>query len=436
MLFTNIDLLDEQFQCRRDQFVGVRGDRIAYIGDVRPEGDWGDVCDGRHSLLMSGMVNAHSHAPMVLLRGYGENLPLDRWLNEKVFPFEAHLDDPAVYAATTLACAEMLRFGTTSFSDMYFFCQTMARAVLESGMKCNLSRGLTVFDDTPYRKTAAYRDNCDLLKNYHGAGDGRLLVDLCIHGEYTTRPETVVGVAEHAGQAGVRVHVHLSETRKEHEECRARHGMTPTAYFESLGLFEQPTLAAHCVWLDDADFDILARRGVTVACNPVSNMKLASGFARAPLMLEKGINVALGTDGCASNNNLNLMQDLYLFALLYKGVSGDPTVITPAQALAAATVNGFRAQGRSDCGVIRVGAKADLIVLNTDVPHMHPMTDPVCNLVYAAQGADVQLTMVDGRVLYQNGEYKTIDVERAIYETERAAQGIVSRLAKQGGKES
>lgn len=428
MLFTHIDLIDEQFRCQKDQFVGIRDDRIAYIGPTQPEGDWGEIYDGRYGLMMSGMVNAHSHAPMVLLRGYGENLPLDRWLNERIFPFEDKLTDEAIYAATTLACAEMLRFGITSFSDMYFFCQTMSRAILESGIKCNLSRGLTVFDGTPYRELAAYKDNCDLLANYHNAGDGRLKIDLCIHGEYTTNPEAVAGVAAHAKESGSRIHIHLSETKKEHEECRARRGMTPAAYFASLGLFDQPTTAAHCVWLDDADFDILARHGVTVACNPVSNMKLASGFANVPHMLECGINVALGTDGCASNNNLNMMQDLYLFALLYKGVSGDPTVVTPAQALAAATVNGYRAQGRDDCGVLKVGNKADLIVLNTDVPYMHPATDPVGNLVYAAQGADVKLTMVDGKVLYQDGEYRTIDVERAMFEVDRATQHIIAQL--------
>ena len=220
----------------------------------------------------------------------------------------------------------------------------------------------------------------------------------------------------------------LSETKKEHEECKARHGMTPAAYFEKLGLFDQPTTAAHCVWIEGEDFDILKRNGVTVACNPVSNMKLASGFAPVPQMLDAKINVALGTDGCASNNNLNIMQDLYLFALLYKGVTGDPTVITPAQALSAATVNGFRAQGRMDCGSIAVGNKADLIVLDTDVPSMYPDIDTACNVVYAAQGSDVKLTMVDGKILYKDGEYTTIDIERAQFDTQKHTKRILEQL--------
>ena len=274
----------------------------------------------------------------------------------------------------------------------------------------------------------AYRDNVDLLKNYHNAGNGRLKIDLCIHGEYTTTPKVVEAVARHAKEAGARVHVHLSETQKEHEECKARHGMTPAAYFESLGLLDQPTLAAHCVWVEDADLDIFKRKDVTVACNPVSNMKLASGFAPVPKMLECGIRIALGTDGCASNNNLNLMQDLYLFGLLYKGVTHDPTVVTPQQALAAATLHGFQAQGREDSGKIAVGQKADLIVLDTDVPWMYPATDVPCNLVFAAQGCDVKLTMVDGEVLYQDGEYRTIDIERAQAETQKYTDAIIKQV--------
>lgn len=430
MLFEHIDLLDEHLDVQKDQFVGVRGNTIAYIGPDRPEGVWGDVYDGRHGLLMPGFVNSHSHAPMLLLRGYAENLPLDRWLNERVFPFEDKITPSAAYAATLLACAEMLRFGTVSFSDMYFYCQDMARAVLESGVKCNLSRGLTVFDGSAYEDTAAYRDNCDLIKNYHGAGDGRLLIDLCIHGEYTSTPKVVKALADHAKQTNSRVHIHLSETKKEHDECKARHGMTPAAYFASLGLFDQPTTAAHCVWIEAEDFDILKKYGVSVAANPVSNMKLASGFAPVPKMLDCGLNVTLGTDGCASNNNLNMMQDLYLFGLLYKGVTNDPTVVTPKQALAAATVNGFHGQGREDCGAVKVGGKADLIVLNTDVPWMYPSTDPVCNVVFAAQGADVQLTMVDGKVLYRNGCYTTIDIERVQYETQKETSRILGALAQ------
>ena len=428
MLFRNIDLLDEQFQLKRGQYVGVKDGVIAYIGETAPQEDYGEVYDGRHRLLLPGFYNVHSHAPMTLLRGYAENLPLQRWLNERVFPFEDKLSDESAYYGTQLAIAEMLASGTVSFSDMYFFLDGMTKAILESGIKCSLSRGLTVFDDSDYEQTAAYRDNLRLLDEWNGMNGGRLLADLCIHGEYTSTPKVVEAVAAQAKARGARMHIHLSETQAEHEECKQRHGMTPAAYMQARGVFDVPTTAAHCVWLEGEDFDILKAHGVTVACCPASNLKLASGYANVPRMLDMGINVALGTDGAASNNNLNILQDLYLFAVVYKGYYHDSTLITPAQALYAATRAGALSQGREDSGRLAVGCKADLCVIDTDTPQFTPMTDAACNVVYAAQGADVRLTMVDGEVLYRDGEFKTIDIEKAKAEAQRHTDAILRSL--------
>ena len=282
MLFCNIDLLDENFALKRGQYVGVKDGKIAYIGDTEPQEDYGERYDGRHRLLMSGFYNVHSHAPMTLLRGYAENLPLQRWLGEKVFPFEDKIDDEAAYYGTQLSIAEMLASGTVSFSDMYFFFDGMMPAIRESGIKCNLSRGLTVFDDSDYESLAAYKDNLRLLNEWNGELGGRLIGDLCIHGEYTSTPKVVEAVAAHAKDAGARIHIHLSETQTEHEECKQRHGLTPAAYMEAHGIFDSPTTAAHCVWLEDEDFDILKKHNVSVACCPASNLKLASGYANIP----------------------------------------------------------------------------------------------------------------------------------------------------------
>ncbi len=431
MLFSDITLIDEDFAAREHQWIGTIDGRIAYVGSTAPEDParFGEAYDGRERVLIPGMYNAHSHAPMTLLRGYAENLPLQTWLFEQIFPFEAKMTPEDCYWATKLACAEMLRYGTVSFSDMYYHVEECVRAVREAGMKCNLSDTLIAPDEKPYEEYPLAKANRDAISGLQGADDGRVMVDFNVHAEYTTNPVSVRTLAEAAKEAGVRMQVHVSETRSEHEECKERHnGMTPVQYFDSLGLFDVPTTAAHCTWIEGEDFDILAERGVTVATNPVSNMKLASGFAPVPRMLERGINVALGTDGCASNNNLDMFQDLYVLALICKGAAGDPTLVSPAQALRIATRNGALSQGRDDCGLVREGMRADLVVLDASGPSWHPAGDAASHVVYAGHGADVVLTMVDGQVLYRDGSWPTLDVEEAKARVEAAKARIVSEL--------
>jgi 5-methylthioadenosine/S-adenosylhomocysteine deaminase len=236
-------------------------------------------------------------------------------------------------------------------------------------------------------------------------------------------------VGDLAVETGVQVHTHISETKLEHEECKERRGgLTPVAYFDSLGLLRVPVTAAHCVWTEPDDWEIMAARGVTAAANPASNMKLASGFAPVSQMMAAGVNVGLGTDGMASNNNHNLFKDLYLLGAIYKGASGDPTVVTPAQALATVTVNGARSQGRDEGGKVAEGSPADLAVLDVDTPWMKPVHEQINNLIFAAQGSDVVLTMVDGTVVYRDGVWPTIDVEKAKFATQQATDAILASL--------
>ncbi|MCI9161012.1 MAG: amidohydrolase [Anaerotruncus sp.] len=433
MLFAGIGLLDEWGQYRENQFLGVRGKKIEYIGAEPPEEDYGERYDGQGKLLMPGLVNAHSHAAMTLLRGYAENLALDDWLNTRVFPFEALLTPEDIYNGSMLAIAELLRFGVTSVTDMYFGEDAVCRAALESGIKINFSSSITCFDESDLKNLPAYRETLPLIREFHNADDGRIRIDLAIHAEYTSTPKTVAQMADWARETGLRMHLHLSETRSEHEACKARHnGKTPAQYFDSLGVFDAPATAAHCVWAEDRDIEIFKARGVTVACNPVSNLKLASGFCPVPRLLGAGINVALGTDGAASNNSLNLLEEARLFATLYKAASGDPTAVSPAQAVYAATRAGAHSQGREDCGILREGARADLAVFDLrGRPYYHPCHDMAGNLIYAGQGADVCLTMVDGKILYRDGAYTTIDLEKAIRETEQSAYRIAGALRKE-----
>ncbi|MEI6579664.1 MAG: amidohydrolase [Eubacteriales bacterium] len=428
MLFSKIDLFDENLIHRENQYVGISDGIIDYIGSEKPQKSYGEDYSGSGRLLMPGLYNSHTHSPMTLLRGYAENLSLHDWLHEMVFPFEAKLNGNDIHNGCMLAIAEMLRFGTVSFTDMYYMGDEIARAVLESGIKCNFSYGVTCFDESDYYSLRNYMESQRLIKSIHNAENGRFKVDLSIHGEYTSTPRVVASLAEHAVSEGVNIHIHLSETEDEHEACKARNGKTPARYFYDLGIFNSPTTAAHCVWLEDDDFDILRENGVTVAACPVSNMKLAGGFSRVDKMLRGGMKVAIGTDSASSNNNLNLFKDMHAFSVLYKCTSGNPAAVTPKQSIAAATSVGAMAQGRADSGVLKVGAKADLIVLNTNLPHMHPVHDMLNNVVFAAQGSDVCLTMVDGKVLYKDGEYLTLDIEKVIYNAEKSTQDILELL--------
>ncbi|MBQ2747281.1 MAG: amidohydrolase [Firmicutes bacterium] len=429
MLFKNISILDENLTLRENMYVGIKGERIDYIGTELPiDADlYGVTYDGKGKLLMSAFYNTHAHSPMTLMRGYGEGLSLSDWLNTKIFPFEDHHDSHSIYWGTMLAMAESLATGIVSSSDMYSFCDDEARAVLDSHAKMNISRGVVHFGGDVYT-SERYTESVDLIKAFPHADQGRVIAEASMHAEYTSNPEMVEAIAKLAKDTGSQMHVHLSETKSEHEACKEKYGKTPAKYFLDLGLFDVPTTAAHCVWLEDEDFDILASKGVTVATNPVSNMKLASGIANVPEMMKRGINVGLGTDSVSSNNSLNFFEEMKILSLAGKVRSLDPTVLTPDEVLKIATINGAKAQGRPDCGALKLGNKADLIVVNVDAPHMCPIHDIKANLVFSATASDVVLTMVDGEVVYKDGDFLTIDIEKTKAENIKAVNRILGEL--------
>ena len=429
MLFKNIGLIDENFEYRENMYVGTNCHRIVYIDNKPPEDEevFFETYDGRGKLLMPGFYNAHGHSPMSLMRGYGENLPLDRWLNERIFPFEDKLTSDAVYWATLLTMAESLRFGIVSTTDMYYFIDDMVRAVVTSGSKINVSRAVTNFG-APVSESTSLMEARQAIEMYYGFEDGRVLVDASAHAEYTNDIPMLGAIADAAKHYDVRMHVHLSETKKEHEECVAKYGITPAKLFLDTGIFDVPATAAHCIWVTEDDLDILKEKGVTVACNPCSNMKLASGMCHVPPMYEKGIEVAIGTDSVASNNSLNFFEEMKLFALTGKVTSMDPSAMTPKQVLRSATRAGALSQGREDCGLVKEGFKADLIVVDVSGPNWRPCDDMANGLIYSADGKDVCLTMVDGRTLYRDGEFTTIDIEKTCREAENAKRDILNRL--------
>lgn len=431
MLFKEIAILDENLDYQPSQWVGVEGSAITYIGVQAPEDQarFGRVYDGAGKLMVPGLYNAHAHAPMTLLRGYAENLPLQRWLEEKCWPFEGKMTPEDNYWATLLACAEMARYGVVSFSDMYYATPERAQAVTEAGLKANLCEGLLAFEPKPYADYPICAKNEEYVRTLHGSANGRIKMDYNIHAEYTSNPQVCQDIAQIVADKGLRLHVHVSETEKEVLECRERHdGLSPVEYFAQLGVFDVPCTAAHCVWVDDADLDILQDKDVFVANNPVSNMKLGSGFAPIPKMLERGMNVCVGSDGMASNNNHNLLSDLYVMGLIYKGSTLDPAVVDPKQVLRAATRTGALSQGREDCGCLKEGFKADLAVMDITGPQWCPLTQPLYNVVFAGDGSDVVFTMCDGEVVYEDGAWPGVDLDRVKAEVAQRAERIISEL--------
>lgn len=428
ILFKNADILQrqgEKFEVIENAFLAVEGDKISYVGTELPQGDFDEIKDMSGKILMPGLINCHNHSPMVLLRGIGSDLPLQQWLFDTVFPIEDKLTSQDIRAGSELALLEMISCGTVSFSDMYFEPQETIEAVAKSGMKANISRPVQSFDpnEAP-EQSYRIREALELYEKFNNSYDGRVLIDFCIHAEYTCTPRIAAAFIEKVNERNGNLHIHLSETKKEHEECIAKYHKTPTEWFDEMGGFDSSAFAAHCVWLSESDIELFKEKNVSVVHNPTSNMKLASGFAPIQKMLDKGINVALGTDGASSNNNLDMFEEMHLASIIHNGYMLDATVMNADAVLNMATVNGAKLQRRANCGEIKVGNKADIIAISLEAPHMYPALDKKALLTYSAQSSDVVMTMVDGKILYENGEFKTLDRERIYHDVKKTIERL------------
>lgn len=369
-------------------------------------------------LVMPGLVNCHGHSAMTLLRGVGGGLPLQRWLDEAIFPVEAKMRPADVRAGALWGAMEMLAGGTTTVADMYDFPAEGAAAFAEAGMRSRVCRvGLSF---VPGR----LEDCLKFTREYNAAPDRGAEADLCIHSEYLTDERFCRALAEGNRELRRRVHLHVSETEKEHRECIERHGKTPIAYLAATGLLDYGGYAAHCVWCTDDDFRLMAEKGVSLVHNPTSNMKLGSGFARVRRAMELGVNVALGTDGCASNDNLDMFEEMHLCSLIHKGVEKDPTVLSAWEVLEMASINGAKALGLEDCGELAVGKAADLCVVGLNKPHSVPCFDPANLIVHSLHASDVELTVVGGEVVYDRGQWLKINDERARFDLLAAVRSI------------
>lgn len=428
-LFTNVTavLMDEGKTVLNNAYVAVKDGKIAYVGEKRPAGAFREVIHGKGQVLMPGFVNCHTHVPMTLLRGYGGGCDLQTWLNDYIFPAEAKLDDRAVAAGTALGLAEMIASGVTCIADMYMHTGVIAQQVVDAGISANLSCG-GVYFGAPGDFSPESCNDCKnqkvLTEEWHNANGGQILVDASIHAEYTSSAPLWRWMADYAQAHGLRMHVHVSETRAEHAASIERHGKTPIQILDQYGVWENGGIAAHCVYTTPEDWAIMGAKGVTAVHNPYSNLKLGSGVAPVPAMLGAGVNVALGTDGVSSHNSVDPFADLKLAAVLHSGVSCDPMAVAPYEALKMATVNGGRALGRKT-GRIAAGYQADLILVDFSAPNNFPCHDVIENLVYASRGCNVTMNMARGKVIYKDGEYRTIDLERVKREVTEYALPLI-----------
>lgn len=416
----NFDIID-------DADVVIDQESITYVGAQKEWSEQFDkVINGRGKLLSPGFVNAHGHAAMSLLRSYADDVPLMYWLEKRIWPIEAKLKREDVYWGSMLAIVEMLKGGTTTFTDMYFFMDQVAEAAEESGIRAVLSRGLVGIGEMADK---GLEESEQFVQTWQGRG-GRITTMLGPHAPYTCPPDYLKRVMTLQEKLNVPIQIHLSETTDEVERIRKQYGVSPTVLLKDTGLFTKPVLAAHCVHLTDEDMDILKEFNVHVAHNPGSNLKLGSGISPVPDMLGRGITVGLGTDGAASNNNLDMMEEMRLAALLHKGSRMDPTAITARDALAMATRESAKAVFLDDVGVMAAGMKADLIMLDLHKPHLTPQHDLVAHLVYAAQPSDITMVMVNGNILVEDGNLITMDQENIMFQAQQRAMNLVQESEK------
>ncbi|MGJ9382007.1 amidohydrolase [Salipaludibacillus sp. CF4.18] len=386
-----------------------------------------DVMDGNNKWLMPGLVNTHGHLGSSLLRGAGDDMPLMEWLEKVMWPNEGRFDRETVSIAAQVAMMEMIKSGTTTFLDMYHLhMDDMAELVWEKGMRAVLCRGMIGLSSEEEQKQKI-QESVDLFHNYHGTGNGRVSVAMSPHAPYTCPPPFLQKVASAAVEHGMMIHTHLAETRGEVERHVKEYGKRPVAHLEELGIFNQPCLIAHGVHVNEDEIQILKKHHVAVSHNPISNLKLGSGIAPIPGMISAGLTIGIGTDSSASNNNLDMFEEMRMAALLHKGVHESPSVTNSEEILAMATHQGAKALRIKNVGKIEAGFKADFILIDAEQPHLTPANESTMqsHLVYSAKGSDVTDVFIDGIAQYSHRTLLKFDEEKILYQANHLAKNFV-----------
>jgi len=424
ILINNITLLGDKI---KKGSVLVENDKIIDINEKTDKKDADIIINGEKKVLMPGIVNTHTHLSMSLLRGLADDLPLDTWLNDHIWPVEANLTGEYCYAGALLACIEMIKSGTTTFNDMYFFMDDVAKAVDEAGLRGMICHGMLDLGDEEKRK-AEFKETKRIIEKCHDTADGRIKVAFGPHAPYTCSEELLKGVKEKAGKLGLKIHIHVGETEFEVQQVTEAHGARPFEYLNEIGFLGEDVIAAHAVWLSDEEIEIIKENQVSLSHNPASNMKLASGISPVSKLIDAGVNMSLGTDGAASNNNLDMVEEMKIAALLQKVNNMDSTVLPSEKVFEMATIGGARALGLQDeIGTIEVGKKADLVLLDMNTPHLTPFRHPMSHLVYAANGSDVDTVICNGEILMQDKELKVLNEAEVIKLAGDAAEELLSK---------
>ena len=433
ILIKNVDIvtLDPDSTILRGADLAIDGGRIAAVGATPPGFEPDEVVNGYNHAALPGFFNAHCHAAMTYERGWAEDLPFDRWLNEKIWVAESALTPEDVYWGAALAACEMIRGGTVAFNDHYFHMDRVAEVVEQSGLKAALT--WCVFGLGDDKEVGANLDGTlRFIERWTGAAEGRLRLFLGPHSPYVCPPDFLRRVADTARERGLPIHLHLAENPQQVDNSIRAHGRSPVAHLEALGVLDVPCVAAHCLAASDDDLAILARRGVTVVHAPITYLKLA--LSRVPSLdryRRAGVRLAIGTDGPGSNADMDMPASIRQTVILQKYVQEDPQAVAGDAALRMATQAGAQAMGFADSGVLAPGRAADLILVNLDRPHLLPRHDLVANLVHSAKAADVDHVLVDGRWLLRGGEIQTLDEARIKHEAQRGALDMVQRGMRQ-----
>ena len=383
--------------------------------------------DGTNKVATPGLINCHTHLSMTLFRGKAEDKPLSTWLTQTIWPLEAKLTPNDVYQGALLGCLENIKSGTTTFADMYFHEEKVAEAVEKAGLRAVLAQGIIEADDRE-KGERMLKEGVEFAQEYNGYADGRVTTRLGPHAVYTCGPQLLAQTQEEASKLGIGTHIHVAESKQMAELVKKRYGRTEVELLENTNSLGPNTLAAHCIHLTKREMQIMANHRVKVSYNPTANMKIGSGTPKIRALTNLGITVGIGTDGPASNNNLDMLEEMRFAALLQKARYMDPTVLSAQQVLRMATIDGAKALGLEEIvGSLQVGKRADVILIDFSKPHLTPSHNPHANIVYSANGSDVDTVIVNGKLLMQARHVKTLDEEEVLQKGQQTASNLISR---------